>query len=85
MVTAAVFSATVVLSLVFSTKVACRCQEKSSQTPSNRLWPKGALHPPNRVHSALFRTIIKPSFIISSIGNEIRKSISKILDLFKNK
>lgn len=58
---------------------------KSSQTPSNRLWPKGALHPPNRVHSALFRTIIKPSFIISSIGNEIRKSISKIFDLFKNK
>ena len=58
---------------------------KSSQAPSNRLWPKGALHPPNRVHSALFKTIIKPSFIISSIGNEIRKFIYKVISLFKNK
>lgn len=49
---------------------------KSLEAPQNRLWPKGALHPPNRVHSALFRAIIKPRFFISSIGNEIRKFIN---------
>ena len=49
---------------------------KSLEALQNRLWPKGALHPPNRVHSALFRAIIKPRFFISSIGNEIRKFIN---------
>jgi len=49
---------------------------KSLEAVQNRLWPKGALHPPNRVHSALFRAIIKPRFFISSIGNEIRKFIN---------
>ena len=58
---------------------------KSNKTITNRLWPKGALHPPNRVHSALFRSIIKPSFWVSSIGNEINKLISTILNFFQKK
>ena len=58
---------------------------KSLKDPQNRLWPKGALHPPNRVHSALFRSIIKPRFLISSIENEIRKFIFKMLNLFQRK
>lgn len=58
---------------------------KSNEATINRLWPKGALHPPNRVHSALFRTVIKPSFFVSSIGNEIRKLISNIFSFFQKK
>ena len=58
---------------------------KSNESSVNRLWPKGALHPPNRVHSALFRNVIKPSFLISSIGNEIRKSVHNIINFFKKK
>tara|TARA_B100001121_G_C18587256_1_gene572751 strand:+ start:79 stop:993 length:915 start_codon:yes stop_codon:yes gene_type:complete len=56
---------------------------KSNKALPNRLWPKGALHPPNRVHSALFRSIIKPSFWISSLGNEINKLIFTISNFFK--
>lgn len=56
---------------------------KSSKQVKNRLWPKGALHPPNRVHSALFKSVIKPSFYFVSFGNEIRMIFSKILNFFK--
>lgn len=50
----------------------------SSDAIEPRLWPTGILHPPNRVHSAVFHAIIKPHFLFSSVSNDFMKVRRKI-------
>ncbi len=51
---------------------------RSFDAVESRLWPKGILHPPNRVHSALFHRIITPGFLLSSVSNDLMKVKHKI-------
>ena len=53
---------------------------RSRDAIQHRLWPQGVLHPPNRVHSTLFHSMLKPGFLLSSIANDLARVKRRVVE-----